>query len=173
MYKKLPKKRYEHTLSILKEFAPMGGTILDVGVENPFSAIMKEEGYTVLNTAGQDLDFEASTLQAFQADFTTALEILEHLVNPLAVLQNIPTKKVLITVPLRLWFAKAYRNTADPRDCHYHEFESWQLDFLLAKAGFRILYRKKWTHPVQKFGLRPFLRLFTPRYYAVVAERIT
>ena len=173
MYKSLPKKRYKHTLNILREFVPQGATILDLGVENPFSTIMKQEGYTVLNTAGQDLDFEAPTLQAFQADFTTALEILEHLINPLAVLQNIPTQKVLITVPLRLWFAKAYRNLSDPRDCHYHEFESWQLDFLLAKAGFRILYCKKWTHPVSKFGLRPFFRLFTPRYYAVVAERIS
>jgi len=172
MYKTLPKKRYQKTLSILKQYAPQGSTILDIGVENPFSTIMKEEGYTVLNTTGQDLDFETNTLQNFQADFTTALEILEHLVNPLAVLQNIPTDKILITVPLRLWFAKAYRNTADPRDCHYHEFEDWQLDMLVEKAGFRIVYREKWTHPVKKLGLRPLLRYFTNRYYAVVAERI-
>nr|WP_314472611.1 methyltransferase [uncultured Capnocytophaga sp.] len=172
MYKTLPKKRYQKTLSILKRYAPQGSTILDIGVENPFSTIMKEEGYTVLNTTGQDLDFEANTLQDFQADFTTALEILEHLVNPLAVLQNVPTNKILITVPLRLWFAKAYRNTADPRDCHYHEFEDWQLDMLVEKAGFRIVYREKWTHPVKKLGLRPLLRYFTNRYYAVVAERI-
>ena len=32
-------------------------------------------------------------LQKLSADFTTALEILEHLVNPLAVLQNVPTNK--------------------------------------------------------------------------------
>jgi len=102
MYKTLPKKRYQKTLSILKRYVPQGSTILDVGVENPFSTIMKEEGYTVLNTAGEDLDFQANTLQNFQADFTTALEILEHLVNPLAVLQNVPTNKILITVPLRL-----------------------------------------------------------------------
>ena len=96
MYKTLPKKRYQKTLSILKRYAPQGSTILDIGVENPFSIIMKEEGYTVLNTTGQDLDFEAHTLQSFQADFTTALEILEHLVNPLTLLQNIPTNKILI-----------------------------------------------------------------------------
>jgi len=139
MYKTLPKKRYQKTLSILKQYAPQGSTILDIGVENPFSTIMKEEGYTVLNTTGQDLDFEANTLQNFQADFTTALEILEHLVNPLAVLQNIPTDKILITVPLRLWFAKAYRNTADPRDCHYHEFEDFGGSFLrnLDTKGFK------------------------------------
>ena len=93
------KKRYQKTLSILKQYAPQGSIILDVGVENPFSAVMQQEGYTVLNTTGQDLDFESHTLQAFKADFTVALEFLEHLVNPLAVLQNLPTKRVLILYP--------------------------------------------------------------------------
>ena len=151
MYKTFPKKRYQKTLSILKKYAPQGSTILDVGVKNPFTEVMLKEGYKVLNTSGQDLDFQADTLQAFEADFT---------------------KKVLITVPLRLWFAKAYRNTSDPRDCHYHEFEDWQLDMLLEKAGFRIIYREKWTHPVGKIGFRPLLRYFTNRYYAVVAEKL-
>jgi len=45
------------------------------------------------------------------------------------------------------------------------------LDMLVEKAGFRIIYREKWTHPVKKLGLRPLLRYFTNRYYAVVAER--
>ena len=40
MYKKLPKKRYERTLAILKKYAPQGATILDVGVVNPFSELM-------------------------------------------------------------------------------------------------------------------------------------
>jgi len=83
----------------------------------------------------------------------------------------LPTDKLLVTVPLRLWFASAYRNTNDPRDCHYHEFEDWQLDMLLEKAGWHIVYREKWTHPVGKWGIRPLLRLFTPRYYAVYAVR--
>ena len=171
MYKKLPKKRYERTLAILKKYAPQGATILDVGVVNPFSELMQAEGYTVRNTQGEDLDFQADCLQSLPANFATALEILEHLVNPLAVLQQLPTDKLLVTVPLRLWFASAYRNTNDSRDCHYHEFEDWQLDMLLEKAGWHIVYREKWTHPVGKWGIRPLLRLFTPRYYAVYAVR--
>ena len=76
MYKTFPKKRYQKTLSILKEYAPQGSTILDVGVKNPFTEVMLKEGYKVLNTSGQDLDFQADTLQGFEADFTVALEIL-------------------------------------------------------------------------------------------------
>ena len=69
MYKKLPKKRYERTLAILKKYAPQGATILDVGVVNPFSELMQAEGYTVRNTQGEDLDFQADCLQSLPADF--------------------------------------------------------------------------------------------------------
>lgn len=171
MYKIYPKKRYEKTLSLLQKFAPERSVILDIGVCNPFSELMETKGYKVINTQGEDLDFEALELRKYKADFVTALEILEHLVNPLGVLQNLPAKRLLVTVPLRLWFAKAYRNVSDPRDCHYHEFEDWQLDMLLEKAGWEIKFREKWTHPVRKIGIRPLLRYFTNRYYAIYAER--
>ena len=171
MYKHYPKKRYDRTLAILKKFAPEGCSVLDLGVRNPFSEVMEASGYRVQNTQGEDWDLMPEHLQSYAADLTTALEILEHLVNPFGVLQNVPSRKLLVTVPLRLWFASAYRNNKDPRDCHFHEFEDWQLDMLLEKAGWEIQYREKWTHPVKKLGFRPLLRYFTPRYYAVYAER--
>lgn len=171
MYKIYPKKRYEKTLHILQKFATTNEVILDLGVKNPFSEIMEQNGYKVINTQGEDLDYYASEVRNYQGDFVTALEILEHLVNPFGVLQNLSAKKILVTVPLRLWFAKAYKNSSDLLDCHYHEFEDWQLDMLLEKAGWEIKYREKWTHPVKKIGIRPILRYFTNRYYAVYAER--
>lgn len=171
MYRIYPKKRYQRTLAILKKMAPQGQKILDLGIRNPFSEVMEAEGYQVVNTLGEDLDLYPEQLQSFSVEMVTALEILEHLVNPFGVLQQLPAKKLLVTVPLRLWFAPAYRNQKDPRDCHYHEFEDWQLDMLLEKAGWQIKYREKWTHPTQKLGFRPLLRYFVPRYYAVYAEK--
>ena len=171
MYKIYPKKRYNRTLSILRKIAPKGTKILDIGVVNPFAELMKKEGYLVENTSGQDLDFEFHTLKEFSVELITAFEILEHLVNPMMVLQNVPSDKLLVTIPLRLWFSRAYKNNKDQRDCHYHEFEDWQFDMLLEKAGWEIKYREKWTNPVNKIGIRPLLRYFTPRYYAVYAER--
>ena len=100
-----------------------------------------------------------------------AFEIFEHLVSPFNVLQDIKAKKLVASVPLKLWFASAYRSKTDERDRHYHEFEDWQFDWLLEKAGWTIKERHKWTNPVKKIGLRPLLRLFTPRYYIVYAER--
>ena len=104
-------------------------------------------------------------------DVVTAFEILEHLVSPFPLLNNLPANKLIATIPLRLWFAKAYRDRNNEWDRHFHEFEDWQFDWLLEKAGWRILKKDKLTSYSNKIGLRPMLRRFTPRYYAVYAER--
>ncbi len=166
-----PQKRFNHTLAFLKKHLPIQESILDLGVENPFSKIMKEQGFTVFNTSGEDLDENQIALSGtFGA--VTAFEIFEHLLNPYQVLKNISADKLFISVPLRLWFAPAYRSKTDMWDRHYHEFEDWQLDWLLEKTGWKIIDRDKFTNPVKKFGIRPLLRNFTDRYYIVYAEKI-
>lgn len=167
-----PTKRFEITLEFLKKHISTSETILDLGVENPFSEIMKANGYQVQNTTGEDLDQDQNTLKNAQAKVVTAFEIFEHLLNPYTILQEIKADKILISVPLRLWFSSAYRSKTDPWDRHYHEFEDWQLDWLLEKTGWRIIDRKKWTHPVKQIGFRPLLRYFTPRYYMIYAEKV-
>ena len=47
MYNIIPSKRYEHTLAFLQKVLPSPATILDLGVRNPFSEIMEQNGYTV------------------------------------------------------------------------------------------------------------------------------
>ena len=172
MYKIYPQKRYNETLALLYKFAKPNDKILDLGVKNPFTEIIEQNNFTVFNTSGEDLDYHYHHLKNIDATFVTALEILEHLVNPMEVLKNLPGDKLLATIPMRLWFASAYRNKTDSRDVHYHEFEDWQFDMLLEKAGWKIIHRHKWTHPSNKIGIRPLLRKITPRYYAVYAERI-
>jgi hypothetical protein len=93
------------------------------------------------------------------------------LIAPFNVLRAIEAKHLIATVPLDLWFSKAYRSKTDKWDRHYHEFEDWQFDWLLEKSGWKILKTEKWTNPVKKLGIRPILRSFTPRYYAVHAQR--
>lgn len=168
---KYPKKRYKHTLQFLKEHISVREPILDLGVENPFSEIMKSEGYTVTNTTGEDLDVDTSAVQTESYDVLTAFEIFEHLVSPFNILNDSKANKLVASVPLKLWFASAYKSKTDKWDRHYHEFEDWQFDWLLEKAGWKIKARKKFTNPVKKVGFRPILRRFTPRYYVVYAER--
>ena len=167
-----PNKRYKETLEFLEANVPAPEKILDLGVKNPFSEIMEKHNYRVKNTEGEDLDLNTKAVETNSYNVVTAFEIFEHLVSPYNVLSNIKADKLVATVPLKLWFSSAYRSKTDMRDRHYHEFEDWQFDWLLEKAGWKIISRKKWTNPVNKLGLRPILRYFTPRYYAVYAERI-
>lgn len=166
-----PNKRYSKTLNFLQKSVPEPAKILDLGVENPFTEIMRKSGYEVSNTFGEDLDLNIESLKNSTADLVTAFEIFEHLLAPFNVLREIKAKKLVATVPLRLWFSPAYQNKNDERDRHFHEFEDWQFDWLLEKAGWKIKNREKWTNPVKKIGIRPLLRNITPRYYAVYAER--
>jgi len=172
MYEKtFPNKRFRHTLEFLRKHISTSETILDLGVENPFSDIMKEEGFSVLNTTGEDLDENQEALKKSTATVTTAFEIFEHLLNPYTILKEIKSEKLFISIPMRLWFSPAYRSKTDLWDRHYHEFEDWQLDWLLEKTGWKIIDRQKWTNPVKQIGIRPLLRKFTNRYYIVYAEK--
>ncbi|MFK7832983.1 MAG: methyltransferase [Winogradskyella sp.] len=174
MYEKTyPNKRFKLSLQFLKKHIKPTESILDLGVKNPFSDIMISEGYQVKNTSGEDLDEDRSTITNSSAEVVTAFEIFEHLLSPYEVLKSIKGNKLIISVPLKLWFSSAYRSKTDMLDRHYHEFEAWQLNWLLEKTGWVIKDRQQWTNPVKKIGIRPLLRLFTPRYYIVYAEKIT
>ncbi len=173
MYEKTyPSKRFKLTVGFVNNHISKSETILDLGVSNPLSEILKNEGYSITNTTGEDLDKDQNSIESSEATVVTAFEIFEHLLNPYTVLNSIKAQKLVLSVPLRLWFSSAYRSKTDNWDRHYHEFEDWQLDWLLEKTGWKIRDRKKWTNPVNKIGLRPLLRRFTNRYYIVYAERI-
>lgn len=168
---KFPDKRYKHTLAFLQEVVTTEEKILDLGISNPFSEILINLNYSVTNTQGEDLDVNTSVVKTENFDVITAFQILEHLVAPFNVLKDIKAKKLLASVPLKLWYASAYKSKTNEWDRHYHEFEDWQFDWLLEKAGWQIMKKEKFTNPVNKIGLRPFLRRFSPRYYLVYAER--
>ena len=168
---KYPHKRYRITLGFLQKHVPKGTSILDLGVDNPFANIMKTEGYLVENTQGEDLDMDMEPVEKSNAEVVTAFEIFEHLVAPFNVLRAIKADKLVASIPMRLWFASAYRSKSDPWDRHFHEFEDWQFDWLLDKAGWKIVDAVQWTNPTKKIGIRPLLRYFTKRYYLVYAVR--
>jgi len=171
-YKKNCETRYGKTLTFLEGLITKQDYILDLGPTNPFSGILKSEGFKLENTpTGLDLDLDYSIVSQEKYNIVTAFEILEHLVSPFPLLQSIAAPKLIASVPLNLWFAKAYWNEKDPYDRHYHEFESRQFDMLLDKAGWKIIKSEKWKSKSSKIGLRPFLRGITDRYYIVYCER--
>lgn len=95
--------RYEKTLSFIKSHIPDMERVLDLGVPNPFSDLLKEKGYEVFNTHGEDLDYQPEVVKQFEGiEFVTALEICEHLINPMGVLSQLPCNKLIASVPLSL-----------------------------------------------------------------------
>jgi len=168
---KTVERRYQNTLSFLKASVKPPVKVLDIGVDNELARLMRNEGFDVVNTPAVDLDYTPEVVRDYDVDVVTAFEVLEHLVNPFGVLNNLQVPRLIATIPLRLWFAKAYCNPNDVFDQHFHEFEPWQFDRLLEKTGWEIVRRRRWPSRVRALGLRPLLRYFTPRYYAVEAVK--
>ncbi len=170
IYKKIPAKRYEKTLRFIKQHIPQKSRILDLGTSNDFSEVMRNNKFEVFNTSGEDLDIEFDIVKDKKFDVVTAFEIFEHMVCPFNVLRSIKAKKLIASVPLKLWFANAYWGGND-WDKHYHEFEKRQFHMLLEKSGWQIKAAEQWTSPTKKIGIRPLLRYITPRYYIVYCIR--
>ena len=165
-------KRFDKTYAFMQKHLPAPAKILDLGPVNPFSKILVEQKYQVTNTSpDQDLDVEFDQVRLKDFDAITAFEIFEHMVAPFNLLRESRTEKLFASVPLKLWFSSAYWNPDDPYDRHYHEFEAKQFDFLLDKAGWKIVDSEKWVSPTNRLGLRPLLRAFVPRHYIVYCER--
>lgn len=165
-------KRFKRTLDFIQELDLGDARILDLGPPNPLSAMLSDAGYKVDNTnVGQDLDLDFNIVTNPGYDVVTAFEIIEHMVSPFPLLRAIAANKLVISVPLSLWFAKAYWSETDPYDRHYHEFEPRQLKMLLEKAGWKVMRERKFTSYDIKPGIRPLLRMVTPRHYFVYCER--
>jgi len=173
MYEVTPIKRYSRTLKFIKESMLPDAKILDLGVDNPFSEIMRKESWKVDNTGGEDLDFDQSAVTDESYDCVTAFEILEHTLNPFEILKAVGAKKMYISIPMKYWFKSAYRSDSDKWDRHYHEFEDWQFEWLLEKTGWKIVRSEKWKSADSWIGFRPFLRHFYDRYYIVEVVRST
>ena len=165
--------RFKRTLDFMEDLDLRSSNILNLGPKNPLSDFLIENGYKITNTkVNQDLDLDFEIVKSKEFDVVVGFEILEHLVSPFPLLKAIGAKKLVLSVPLSLWFAKAYWNKNDPYDRHYHEFEPRQLRMLLNKANWKIVKEQKYTSLVHKIGVRPLLRMITPRYYFVYCERI-
>lgn len=168
-------KRIDWTIRFSKANLRPGSKILDLGPKNLLSIKLQSAGYTVDNAYSQDLDIDYDCVKKGGYDAFTSFEVFEHLVSPLPLLKAVQAPLLITSVPLSLWFARAYRGNLDedPFDEHYHEFEPWQFELLLSKSGWKIDQKEFHTSfDPKSIGIRPFLRRFYPRYLIVAATRI-
>ena len=166
-------RRFKRTIDFIQGSEDIPTRILDLGSPNALSERLGQEGFEMENAFGVDFDLHPEIIAKEGFDAVTIFEVLEHLINPMGILKEIKAPKLYASIPMRLWFAKAYRNKNDEWDQHYHEFEDWQFDWLLKKSGWEVVRSEKWTNPALVPGIRPILRTLTPRYYIVEAVRST
>ena len=105
--KNFPHKRYRITTDFINKHIDKSELILDLGIKNPLSQALKKDGYQIINTNGEDLDTDQSLIIETKATVVTAFQIFEHLLNPFQILNSIKAKKLVCSVPLRLWFGRA------------------------------------------------------------------
>ncbi|MDF1698478.1 MAG: hypothetical protein P1U56_21685 [Saprospiraceae bacterium] len=166
-------RRFNKTVEFMEDLDLKSMKILNLGPDNPLTDQLVRNGYSITNTeVNLDLDLDYEVVKDPSYGAVVAFEIFEHMVSPFPLLKAIAADKLVISVPLSLWFAKAYWNENDPYDRHYHEFEPRQLKMLLNKANWKIVKEEKVNGHGLKFGIRPILRLFTPRHYFVYCERM-
>lgn len=166
------KERYQKTRAFLEKHIGRSKRILDLGVESDFSRALKQDGFQVSNTLGEDLDIDFAKYANADVNVLTSFEVFEHLLAPFNLLRSVKASEMVTSVPLNLWFSKGYWNYNEPWDCHYHEFHKRQFDMLLDRSGWEIVDRMSWPHPAGgKIGFRPLLRRFVDRYYLVYCRR--
>lgn len=163
--------REEKTVEFIKRYFPEGTRILDLGVPNKLGKLMSKNGFIVENTQGEDLDVQFNKYTDTDAKLVTAFQIFEHMLAPFNLLRELNCEHLIASVPLNLWFAKAYWNESEVWDRHYHEFEQRQFDMLLDRTGWNIIDRDKWANPSPVNGIRPLLRKFAKRHYIVYCRR--
>ncbi len=166
------KIRMQMTLDLIKKYTAPNSKIYDFGHKSIMSEWMEKEGYTVVNNSTEvDLDFNQDeiTKLSSEADLTTSFEVFEHLTNLFAVLMAIKSKKMLITVPAKVWFKSAYWGPND-FDHHYHEFEYKQIEKILNKTGWQVKEHGFWKVSFG-WGLYSLLRKIWPSYIWIYVEK--
>ena len=76
-----PNKRFKLTLEFLKKHVPHSQSILDLGVNNPFSEIMGKDGYRVENTSGEDLDVDTSTIENSENELNNIIDTYKDVMS--------------------------------------------------------------------------------------------
>jgi len=154
--------------STLRCIPVLNAPVLDLGPPNALADVMAARfGVQVENTGQHDLDREP--LPAFCAGpyaAITAFEILEHVLNPLFVLDGCrqilrPDGVLYVSVPRRSSWEWLYGKCAE----HFHEFTRAELHWVIEKAGFEIVRHVDLRTTEMSVGIRPLLRRLRPNLF--------
>lgn len=157
-YARASRRRFRVTLQLVEA---LPGPVLDLGPPNALARAMERRwDVRIEHTGSHDLDREP--LAAFRPGpwgAITAFEILEHLLNPLFVLDGCrqilrPDGVLYLSVPRRSGCEWVFGKSPE----HFHEFAPDELRWVLEKAGFRIEAWAEANSSTLSPGIRPLLR---------------
>ena len=157
-YARAARRRFATTLGFIDALPQ---PVLDLGPQNALAQLMAQRyGVKVEHTGTHDLDRESlCTFQPGPYAAITAFEILEHVLNPLFVLDG--CRDVLrgdgvlyLTVPRRHPHEWLFGKSPE----HFHEFAPDELRWVVEKAGFHIERFEMANTTEMAFGVRPLLR---------------
>jgi len=160
------RNRWEKTLSFIDKFHANLG--LDIGDRTPFTDQL--EAHYHCPFANTTIDLDEGKLTG-EYDVITALEIIEHLFNPLHLLKEISSVlkeggKLYLSTP------KGKPHFLWSKD-HFHEMNEKSLMSLINRAGFKVLRKDEIRIQPLSFycrGIRPLLRLIYERHWLMELE---
>ena len=157
-YARAARRRFEATLRHVKVVRE---PVLDLGPPNALAReVERRHGVHLEHTGAHDLDRERlATFCAGPYATITAFEILEHLLNPLFVLDGCleviqPDGVLYVSVPRRNGCEWVFGKSPE----HFHEFAPDELRWVLEKAGFAVVREAQVNSSVLAPGIRPLLR---------------
>jgi hypothetical protein len=152
------RRRFAATLAFVRD---LPAPVLDLGPPNALArAVEARFAAGIEHTGAHDLDREP--LRGFRPGpwgAITAFEILEHVLNPLFVLDGCrdvlrPDGVLYVTVPRRHPHEWLFGKSPE----HFHEFAPDELRWVIDKAGFAIARLEIANTSEMAFGVRPLLR---------------
>ncbi len=152
------RRRFRVTLDFIDA---LEGPVLDMGPANALArAVQGRFGVSIDNTGDHDLDRERlEALRPGPYAAITSFEVLEHVMNPLFVLDG--CRAVLqrggvmyISVPRRNPWEWMFGKSPE----HFHEFARDELLWLVEKARFEVLKVEEHNSSEMSLGVRPVLR---------------
>lgn len=157
-YAHAARRRFEVTMRFV---TPLAAPVLDLGPPNALArAFERRDGVDIAHTGESDLDRVAlGSIQPGPWATITGFEILEHVMNPLFVLDG--CRDVLradgmlqLSVPRRHPHEWLFGKSRE----HFHEFATDELHWVLEKAGFVIDRFEMANSSEMAPGIRPLLR---------------
>ena len=157
-YARAARRRFDVTMA---HVATLRAPVLDLGPTNALARELEaRDGVRIEHTDHHDLDRER--VPAFRPGpyaAITAFEILEHVMNPLFVLDGCrevlrPDGVLYVSVPRRNGCEWLFGKSPE----HFHEFAPDELRWVLDKAGFEIESFSAANTSALGLGVRPLLR---------------